>query len=413
MISLDEARSLLLRETRAASVEDVDIGDALGRVAGFDIRAPWNLPRESRSRLDGYALRSIDTSDAAEDHPVRCRLTRGFIAAGQDPAGELEAGCCCKVMTGAVVPSGTDAVLAQEYAGIENGHLVLRRAVKSTSGLMTEGAEAARGELLVGGGEVLTPTRLGLVAAFGHDRVSVTVQPRVALLSTGDEIRELGDLREGPVSFSNNRHLLAWLTRIHGGIPIHLGISRDDPAEMVDRLGHIDADLFITTGGTGRGEKDFIPEAWRRIGVEPVFQGVNISPGKGTSAGVKQGTVYLALPGSPWGGRVIFEELIKPFLWRFQEASCRWPLTLKAMLNGKVTHREGSCRVLAGVLDMSRCPASFTPAGKQSGSAFQQVRNRFGYMILQPHMLEISTGSEVDVRLFDLPLLAVALLGDG
>jgi molybdopterin molybdotransferase len=203
------------------------------------------------------------------------------------------------------------------------------------------------------------------------------------------------------------------LIRVHGGVPIHLGISRDDPEEMIERLGRIGADMYITTGGTGQGEKDFVAEVWKKIGVEVLFQGLNVFPGKGAAAGVRQARIYLALPGSPWGGRVIFEELIKPYLWHFQEVSCRWPLTFKALLKARVTNREAVCRVVPGELDLSRWPPSFEPAAQQRGSLFEEIRNRFGYIILEPHMLEVSASSEVDVRLFDLPLLAVALLGNG
>jgi molybdenum cofactor synthesis domain-containing protein len=412
VITLEEARRRMVRHLPGAGSEMVCIGDALGRVAGSDIVAPWNLPPEPRSRLDGYALRSGDSAGASKDRPVRCRLTSWAVTAGRMAPTGLEAGWCSRVMTGAVLPAGADAVLAQEHAAIEGDCLILTHPVKAASGLMKEGADAVRGEVLAAGGELMTPTRLALVAAFGIDRVTVTLQPRVALLSTGDEVREPGAPRGQGISYSNNRHLLAWLTRLHGGIPIHLGISGDDPAEMVECLDHVEADLSITTGGTGRGDKDFVLQVWKRLGVQPVFEGVHISPGKGTMAGFKNGRLFLALPGSPWGGRVIFEELIKPYLWRFQSFACRWPLTVKAVLREPVANGEGGYRVLPGELDMKVCPAGFTPMERQSGSIFNQVRNRFAYMILEPHMLEVSAGSEVDVRLFDLPLSAAAFLGN-
>lgn len=413
MISLEDACSLLLRNVHRVVSEEVTLEESLGRVAAHDILAPRDLPGEPRSRLDGYAVRSSDSRAASEAHPVRCSLLKRLIAAGHGRSEVLETGFCCRVMTGAAVPMGADAVLAQEHAVMESGHLVLRHSVAPESGLVREGADAARGELLVTAGDVLTPTRLALVAAFGSDRICVTVQPRVALLSTGDEVRELGDAGQGAVSFSNNRHLLGWLARLHGGIPVHLGVSRDDPAVMLDHLERVEADVFITTGGTGKGERDFILEVWNRLGVKPMFQGVNLSPGKGAMAGMKQGKIYLALPGSPWGARVIFEELIKPFLWGFQGASCKWPLTLKAELSERVLNERGVRRVVAGTMEVSRCPVSFQPVVEQGGSAFQQVRNRFGYMILDSHVLEISKGSQVDVRWFDLPLLAASLFTDG
>jgi molybdopterin molybdotransferase len=255
------------------------------------------------------------------------------------------------------------------------------------------------------------PTRLALVAAFGFGRVPVTVRPRVALLSTGDEVREPGSSPKQGISFSNNRHLLGWLTQIHGGAPVHLGVSADDPAEIADLLNHAEADLIVTTGGTGRGDRDFVQEVWRRLGVQTLFEGVLISPGRGTLGGLEGGRPILALPGSPWGGRIIFEELIKPMLWRFQGFSCRWPLTVRAILKEPIANRAESCRALTGDLELKGMATTFSPIEREGASTFEQLRNRFGYMLLEPHMLEMSAGSEVDVRLFDLPMMASAVLG--
>ncbi len=302
MITLEEARRLMMGAVSRAGSEMIRIGDALGRVVASDITAPANLPAEPRSRLDGYALRSAETEGASDVQPVRVRLNPKTVSAGHVPTTQLEAGTCTRVMTGAVLPAGADAVLAQEQARIEGDHLIVNRPVKPASGLVEEGSDALRGEVLAADGEVLTPTRLALVAAFGMERVPVTIRPRVALLSTGDEVREPGSPPTQGISFSNNRHLLAWLTQIHGGAPIHLGVSGDDPAQIVGCLNRAEADLFVTTGGTGRGDRDFVQEVWRRLGVRKVFERILISPGRGTLGGLRGGCPFLALPGNPWGG---------------------------------------------------------------------------------------------------------------
>jgi molybdenum cofactor synthesis domain-containing protein len=413
VITLEEARRLMMRAVSRAGSEMVHIGEALGRVAASDITAPYNLPAESRSRLDGYALRSAETAAASDDQPVRIRLNAQTVSAGRVPTTRQEPGTCTRVMTGAVLPAGSDAVLAQEQAGLEGDHLVVTRPVRPASGLVEEGADALAGDVLAADGEVLTPTRLALAAAFGIDRVPVTIRPRVALLSTGDEVMEPGSPPKKGISYSNNRHLLAWLTEMQGGIPVHLGVSGDDPAEIAGHLDCAEADLVVTTGGTGRGDRDFVQEVWERLEVRKVFEGVLISPGRGTLGGLKEGRPFLALPGSPWGGRVIFEELIKPLLWRLQGFSCRWPVTIRAMLKERVDNRAGSCRVLTGDLELKEMTTTFSPSERKGVGTFEQVRSRFGYMILETHMLEMTAGSEVDVRLFDLPMLAAAVLGNG
>lgn len=402
----------MIRHVPEASSELVALDDALGRIAAWDLRAPRDLPTESRSRLDGYALRSFETLEATETRPVRCRLAPWSVPAGHAPHGGIEAGCCARVMTGAIIPIGADAVVAEEGACIRGDHLLLVRPVRPASGLMRKGADALNGELLAARGEVLTPSRLALVAAFGMDRVPVTVRPRVALLSTGDEVREPGAPHDPGISYSNNRHLLGWLTRLNGGIVTHLGIAGDDPGQVAECLDRVEADLVMTTGGTGRGDRDVVLEAWSRLGVQTAFRGVGVSPGKGVMAGFKGSCAYLALPGSPWGGRIILEELIKPFLWRFQGFSFRWPLTVKARLEERVGNGEGICRAIAGELKMKGSTVSFLPSAGRGASVFGQVRRSIGYMILEPHVLEITLGAEVSVRLLDLPLLSAVVLAE-
>lgn len=412
MISLDEARHRLIQDLPGMVSESVGLEDALGRVAAVDLRAPSDLPGESRSSLDGYAVRSDETAGASGNRPVHCLPTPWTVTAGHAPMGRLEEGHCVRIMTGAVMPEGADAVVAQEFTRLEGHHLVLTRPVKVADGVVPRGAEARRGDLLAGVGTVLTPSKLAMVAAFGLEKVPVAVRPRVALLSTGDEVREPGEPPAPGVSYSNNRLLLGWLVRLNGGVLVQPGVCRDDPIEVCRSLGGVQADLYVTTGGTGKGDRDVVREAWRRLGVSTAFEGIGVSPGKGTMAGFKEGKSYLALPGSPWGGRIIFEELIKLFLWRFQGFICQWPLGFPALLAESVGNAAGICRVLTGHLDMKKPTAVFTPLRRRKGAVFDQVRESIGYMLLEPYMLEKAAGAEVNVQLFDLPILAAALLVD-
>ncbi len=411
MITLQEARRFLTLGLPEPGSEWAPLDEALGRVVASDLVAPCPLPAESRSRLDGYAIASGDTRHASEDRPARCRLAPWSVTAGRAPTEGIEAGWCARVMTGAVIPRGADAVVALERTRTVGDHLLIAHPVEPLSGVVREGSDALQGEVLAVAGEVLTPTKLAMVAAYGFHRLEVARQPRVALLSTGDEVREPGEALSAGGIYSNHRHLLGWLTRLNGGVAVHLGVSGDDPARMAESLERVDADVYVTTGGTGRGDRDYASEVWRGLGVQEVFKGVLVSPGKGAMAGFRDGRLYLALPGSPWGGRIIFEELLRPFLWGFQGLSRRWPLTVKALLGEPVTHGGGICRVVAGVLDMTQPTLSFLPLHGKGETVLQEARRSIAYILLEPHVLEMAAGSEVDARLFDLPLLAVALLG--
>ena len=197
--------------------ESVPLEEALGRVLHEDLAAHWNLPGESRSRLDGFAVLSSDTGGASPNDPVVLKIVPGVLAAGHLPRGPLRPGECVRILTGAPVPFGADAVVPQEQASEHGERLSVREPVKHGKGVVFPGADVGEGDLLLSKGAVLTPSRLALVAALGYRELPVYRKPRVALLSTGDEVREMGAFTEGPWTFCNNRLLLGWLVSLQGG----------------------------------------------------------------------------------------------------------------------------------------------------------------------------------------------------
>jgi molybdopterin molybdotransferase len=268
------------------------------------------------------------------------------------------------------------------------------------------GEEVTQGETLAAPGMILTPTVLSLIAAAGHAHVAVHRRPQVALLATGDEIKEVESLVEGPWNTCNNRHLLAWLVRLHGGIPFSLGIVGDDPELIAERLSGVDADLIITTGGTGRGDKDFIRRVWKILGIKPAFRQINLSPGKSTALGAKEGSLYCSLSGNVWASRAAFEEILAPLLLRWQGMKETARPTVSAKLNGSIKKKKGEYRVIRGDADMQSMPPSFTPLHKKTRSLSETLRWSSGYVLLHAQEQEVRSGSTVKVRLHDSSMFA-------
>ena len=412
-MDLTEARRLASGLMAPLGIELVRIEDALGRVLAKRVVADRNLPRESRSRLDGFALRSGDTLGAAPGAPVLLRITPDRIAAGHARAMAIGSGEAIRILTGAPLPPVADAVVPQEEITVQGKNLCLERAYACGNGVTLPGDEVREGEFLLADGNVLTPARLALVAALGCDRIAVYRQPRVALLATGDEVRPLGAVEEGPFTYCNNMHLLAWLTQLQGGIPGRLGVVRDEPRTIANRLQNVTADLVITTGGMGKGDRDYILEAWKRLGVRVLVKGINLTPGKNTALGVRGQQVFLGVSGNPWASQIVFTELVVPMLRQWQGLKgLRNPL-IQARLKQPLKHKPGFYKAVRGILNLETAPPWFTPAEPKGASVFSRVRDCFAYVILEPHVVEITAGSKLEVQLTDFPLLASPLFKGG
>lgn len=412
-MELTEARRLAAGLVSFKKSEDVLLEEGLGRVLAKTLRAERDLPGESRSGLDGFALRSSDTLSAASGKPVDLKILAGLLAAGHTPAPKLQVlpGECIRILTGAPVPYGADAVVAQEDVFFDNTHVSLERGLGAGSGVVPLGRDIRAGETVLFRGDVLSPSRLALAAAFGIERLPVYERPRVALLATGDELREPGQGLDGPFSFCNNRYLLGWLTRLCGGVALHLGIAPDDSEAICQKLSQTDCDFFITTGGIGRGDRDLVLEAWSRLSVQTLFRHIDLAPGKNSALGRRGEKVFCALPGNPWGAQVVFEQIVAPMLRRCQGLDPeRFPF-LWARLEKPLKKKKGIARVVRGILNLEVFPPSFSPLAGEEGSLFAALRNNFAYTLLESHVVEVAAGSAVQVRLNDFPLPAAPVLG--
>ncbi len=391
--------------------EAVPLENALGRVLAGKVFADRDLPGESRSRFDGFALHSADTLGATPEAPVSLRIIPGHIAAGHVLEPGPGPGESVRILTGAPLPSSADAVVPQEEVKAHGETLSLQRPCARGRGVTFPGDEVNKGEFLLSEGEVLTPARLAFLAAMGRDRVAVRRQPRVALLATGDEVRPLGSVEKGPFTYCNNLHLLAWLTELQGGRPSRLGVVRDEPRIIADRLQGVTADLVITTGGMGQGDRDFNLEVWELLGVRALFRGINLNPGKNTAVGLRGAQIFLGVSGNPWAAQIVFEELIVPMLKRWQGFRGLQAPRIAARLRKPLKKEPGFYKVFRGTLDLEASVPCFTPAEPRGPSVFSRVRDSFAYVILEPHMVKAAEGSEVQVRLSDFPLLASPLFG--
>jgi len=302
---------------KALSSEKVNIDDSLHRVLSEDIISPINLPEFRRSTVDGFALKAKDTFGASEKNPAILRLI-GEIPMGQLSDIEAKDGEAVKVATGGMVPKGTDAVEMVEYTEWVDSHTL--HAFKTLSPLenvIQVGEDVKAGEVVLYKGHLIRPQDIGLMAGIGKTNVHVYLRPRVAIISSGDEIVPIENVPSPGEVRDINRYTIVSMVKETGGIPLFLGIAKDrfDALKEKIELGLRESDMVVITGGSSVGSLDLTGEVLQIFpGTEILGHGVSIRPGKPTLLADINGKPFLGLPGHPVSAMVIFHFFGKPIL---------------------------------------------------------------------------------------------------
>lgn len=314
MLTYDQALDVVLRTVRPLESEELPLPEALGCVLAEDIDAAWDMPMADNSIMDGYAFRHAGYREG-DVLPV----APGLIRAGDDGKTRGPEGSAVRIMTGAPLPPGCDSVVPKEDVAEVVGGIRLLKPIGPGAYVRRRGEEFRRGETLLNAGKALRAGEIGLLAANGNARVRVHRRLRVALLTTGDELVDLGT-RPGPGRIvDSNRHLLAARLREEGCDVVSLGRAADDAADLEALLRRgLDADLLLTSGGVSVGDYDLVQESLNGLGFVPGFWKVAIKPGKPLLFGTVQGKPVFGLPGNPAASAVTFQLFVRPALRRLR-----------------------------------------------------------------------------------------------
>ena len=314
LLSLAAAQAAVLDRVRVLDAEDTPVADVAGRVVAEDAAAVVNLPPFAASAMDGFALRVEDTPGVL---PVAVRIAAGV------PAGTaLEPGTAMGIATGGVVPDGADGVIPLEHVADRGNEIEVQGSVAQMANIRPAGADISVGGVVVSRGTRLTPAHVGALAAAGIARVSCTRRPRVAVLSTGTELRPPGEpLGPGQVYEANGAMLAAAFTSANAVVE-RLPFVADDESAHRDALERaLEHDVVVTSGGVSVGPHDLVRNIERALGVEEVFWGVAVKPGKPLAFGVRGNTLVFGLPGNPVSSLVSAELFVRPALLALQGAS--------------------------------------------------------------------------------------------
>lgn len=312
-ISVDQALEHILHCISPLGDETVPITEALDRVLFEDVISPMDIPPFVNAAMDGYAVCAADVAGASRAAPIVLQVI-GEVPAGSVSQGEILASSAMRIMTGAPMPAGSDAVVPFEDTDQGRERVCIYRAVQSGDNVRLAGEDVRRGQVVLTARHVLRPADIGMLAAMGYPTVRVFRRPRVAILATGDELVDVDEpVTPGCIRNSNEYTAIALVQR-YGGIPLPLGIARDTPESLIEKI-HAGlaqgADLFLTSAGVSVGDFDMVKHVLAAEG-KMIFWQVAIKPGKPLAFGQVHGVPLLGLPGNPVSAMVAFEVFARP-----------------------------------------------------------------------------------------------------
>lgn len=387
-------RQLMLEQLTPLGVERIELLSALGRVLAEDVAAPWDMPRYDHSAMDGFALRSADC--AAPGGSLRIV---GCVQAGGGPAGPVVPGSAVRIMTGAPVPADCDCVVPLEETRHSQDTVSILAPVRSGQHIRYQGEDVRAGEAFLREGALIEPPEIGMLAFFGKAGVQVYRRARVAILTSGDELVELG---ESPLSgriINSNAFYLAAATRQIGAEPIILSIARDNKDSHREKiLEGLKADALITTGGVSTGHWDLVPEVLAELGIRPVVRSSGVKGGGPKAFGMMGGIPVFSLPGKPVSTMMTFEEFVRPALLRLMGHRRVARPQLRAVLREAVTKKPGRIKYLRVRVELENGRYFAVTAGDQSTSMLRTMITANAVAVLSAERSEIAAGEEVDMH---------------
>jgi len=413
VISVEEALDKILGFIEVLEMEERPLLDSLGQVLAEDVYAPFDVPPQDNSAMDGYAVKVSSIVGASYEQPKILRVV-GEIAAGCVSDSKVEPGTAVRIMTGAFVPRGADAVIPFEDTDevdrkrtlVSGAEIGIRVCLPRGSNIRQRGEDIAKGELVMKQGKLLRPAEIGVLASLGKGRVSVIRRPVVGILATGNEVLEIDHpLLPGKIYNSNSYSLAAQVLR-YGGVPKLLGIAPDDVEQLAIAVRHsLNCDMLVTSGGVSLGDYDVVKQVLADEG-HVSFWTVSMKPGKPLAFGMfKRGdgkkVPHLGLPGNPVSSMITCEVFARPAIFKMMGRNNLAKPNITAVMEDSVKNRDGR-RIFARVIVSRRDGKYFARlTGHQGSGILTSMTKANGLAVIPEGTKEVKPGAVVEVMAFD------------
>lgn len=395
-VSLSKARDLLITLADAVGTERIPLENAGGRILAEELIAGENVPAFDRSPYDGYAFRSSDSKNTSPDNPVTLKIVEE-IPAGKTASRQIGMLEAAKILTGAPIPEGADAVIMYEKTDFTENTVTIYEELKSGENIVRAGEDIKKGTVIAAKGSVIDPGLAGSLAAQGIGSPLVFKKPKAAFISTGSELADVsGEVPEGKIRDSNRYTFAAALKK--DGIDVTFTASAKDSVEEIEKLiskGISECDMVVLTGGVSVGDYDFTPEAMEKAGCQLLIKGVDIKPGMACCFGIKDKKPVFALSGNPSSALTNYVTVVRPAVRKMAGMKDYLPEEITMTLAAPFRKKAKGCRVLKGELKIEKGRAvMYLPKGQGNVMISSSIGCNV-YAVVEAGAGPLEAGSEV------------------
>lgn len=396
---LKEAQRVVLDAAAPLGCQKVGLLDALGRVLGEDIVAPRDNPPWNNSAMDGFAVRWDDIKkDHAIAKPAELDVVED-VPAGQVATKTVGPGQAIRIMTGAPIPDGADTVVRVEFTEPSDAVVRIVQPESQGANVRPKGEDVKEGECIMSTGTPLRPAEIGMLAILAKSFVVVHQRPRVAVLSTGDELADLDEKFDENKIVNSNSYGIAAAVREAGGIPLLLGIAKDTPPSLKEKISHgLGCDVLVLSGGVSMGDYDFTKAVFAELGADVHFWKLAIRPGQPVAFGTIQGTLAFGLPGNPVSSMVTFEQLVRLAVMKMGGYRHVARPVVQAAFQEKFSKRPDRRHFLRGILERRHGGLTVRTTGPQGSGILTSMVKANGLIDIPEEVETINPGDIVQVQ---------------
>ncbi|OGF61587.1 MAG: hypothetical protein A2Y62_16945 [Candidatus Fischerbacteria bacterium RBG_13_37_8] len=396
-ISYSEALELVLRHARAVEYEELSYREALHRVLREDIQAMSFHPPTDNSAMDGWGVRASDCSES----PVQLQVT-GTILAGEEWRGSLGSGQAVRIMTGATIPEGVDAIVPFEEGEERGMNVMISQRVNAGAHIRRKGEDYKEGDLLFESGRYITAPDIGVLASMGKITVKVSRRPVVSIFSTGNELVEPEEQTPGCKIRNSNSYGLEAQVKSCGAVARVLGIAKDEKNVLKEYIIQaMDSDMLVITGGISKGTADYVKEVMQELGAHIVFSKVRQRPGKPFTFSLLREKPVFLLPGNPVSTMVCFELYMRPFIMKAMQSNTNNVLTVVACIDENIATKKGRTDILRVIMKEEQGKNIASLTGAQGSGILTSMVKANGLLIIPEEVNEIKKGEEWPVRILN------------